>query len=363
MKFTTLEPSKKNLKKVAELLKNDAVVAIPTETVYGLAGNAFSTKAVLKIFSAKERPKFDPLIVHVSKNLLKEKNLLKALDSFGIISISKIKNADRALIEKLLRQYWPGPLTVTLPKSKKIPDLVTSGLPNVAVRMPQHDVTQGLLDKLDFPLAAPSANRFGRISPTSAKHVEKELSGRIWGVLDGGDCEIGLESTVLGFDNSSSSFFLLRPGAITQKNIRSSLGKKAVRKPRASDTQLKAPGMLASHYAPQKKITLLPKPFSQFTKAELEKIFSRLQQPFGLLLMKKPTKRLESLLKNQRSKCLIEVLSKNENAAEISKNLFSKMRRLDESQALELIAEPTEKTGGLFTAISDRLTRASSRNT
>jgi tRNA threonylcarbamoyl adenosine modification protein (Sua5/YciO/YrdC/YwlC family) len=192
-----------NTQAAADLLRKGEVVAIPTETVYGLAANAYNEAAVLKIFQAKQRPAFDPLIVHVhSLDQVKE-----------VVSFSELKRKDtRKEAEALMAKFWPGPLTLVLPKSDRVPDLVTSGLDTVAVRMPAHPMALELLRSLDFPLAAPSANPFGYVSPTTAQHVADQLGEKIPYILDGGPCTVGVESTIIGWESDAEQWVLYRPG-------------------------------------------------------------------------------------------------------------------------------------------------------
>src|SRR5690606_7520483 len=180
----------------AALLRAGAVVAMPTETVYGLAANAFDEAAVLRIFQVKQRPSFDPLIVHV-----RDREQLSPL-------VARLPREAEALME----HFWPGPLTLVLPKTGRVPDLVTSGLDTVAVRMPAHPVAQALLRAVDFPLAAPSANPCGYVSPTSAQHVADQLGGKVPYILDGGPCTVGVESTILGWEQEAGAWLLYRPG-------------------------------------------------------------------------------------------------------------------------------------------------------
>ncbi len=192
-----------NIQTAAELLRKGEVVAIPTETVYGLAANAYNEAAVLKIFQAKQRPAFDPLIVHVhSLEQVKE-----------VVSFSELTRKDmRKEAEALMVKFWPGPLTLVLPKSDRVPDLVTSGLDTVAVRMPAHPMALELLRSLDFPLAAPSANPFGYVSPTTAQHVADQLGDKIPYILDGGPCTVGVESSIIGWESEADQWVLYRPG-------------------------------------------------------------------------------------------------------------------------------------------------------
>ena len=220
----------------AELLKAGRLVAIPTETVYGLAGNAFDTVAVSDIFAVKHRPTFDPLIVHTW-----------CLERMQALVGDFPPDAQRLAVD-----FLPGPLTLLLPKAEAIPDIVTAGSPLVAVRIPRHPLTLRLLEMLDFPLAAPSANPFGYISPTTAAHVERQLGDKIPYILDGGPCTVGLESTIVGFVDGRPVIY--RKGGVSVEAIEAVVGKVAVR-PHSSSNPL-APGMLKSHYAPHTPILL-----------------------------------------------------------------------------------------------------------
>jgi L-threonylcarbamoyladenylate synthase len=217
-----------------EFLIKGELVAIPTETVYGLAGNALNEKAVLSIFEVKNRPAFDPLIIHTD-------------------SIDKVKEYVSVFPEKaqrLAEQFWPGPLTLLLPKKQIIPDLVTSGLDTVAVRIPKHPQLLELLAELSFPLAAPSANPFGYISPTNAEHVNQQLGDKIPYILDGGECEVGIESTIIGFEADDTVVYRL--GGLAVEDIEKLVGPVMLMPHSTSDP--KAPGMLKSHYAPRKPL-------------------------------------------------------------------------------------------------------------
>ena len=220
-----------------EFLEAGNVVGIPTETVYGLAGNALNPDAVLTIFRVKNRPSFDPLIVHTDS--------LTKLDQF----VTSIPEPARLLADA----FWPGPLTLLLPKRALISDLVTAGLTTVAVRIPNHPLTLALLRSLDFPLAAPSANPFGYISPTTAQHVADQLGDQIPYILDGGPAGVGIESTIVGFNDNKATVFRL--GGMGLDQIEQIIGPISVQTHSTSNP--KAPGMLISHYAPRKPLILL----------------------------------------------------------------------------------------------------------
>ncbi len=306
-----------------QLLQTGQVVGIPTETVYGLAGNAFDEDAVLKIFTVKNRPQFDPLIVHT--------------DSLSKLSTFITDFPEKA--QKLAHAFWPGPLTLLLPKSENISDLVTSGLSTVAVRIPNHPLTLKLLSTLDFPLAAPSANPFGYISPTSAQHVEKQLGTKIPYILDGGESVVGIESTIVGFEGEQAVVYRL--GGTSVEALEKVIGE--VQLVAHSSSNPKAPGMLKSHYSPRKPLFIkdLKTILHQYSK---EKI--------GYLSFQKP---IESLsIENQR------ILSSSGNYAEAAKHLFAYMRQLD-GIPIEVIYAELLPEKDLGRAINDRIRRAAVR--
>lgn len=305
------------------LLQSGEVVGIPTETVYGLAGNALDDDAVLKIFRVKNRPQFDPLIVHT--------------DSLSKLSSFTTDFPEKA--QKLAQAFWPGPLTLLLPKSEIISDLVTSGLNTVAVRIPNHPLTLQLLAALDFPLAAPSANPFGYISPTSAAHVEAQLGNNIPYILDGGESTVGIESTIVGFEGDEAIIYRL--GGTSVEAIEKVIG--SVRLVAHSSSNPKAPGMLKSHYSPRKPLFIknINEIFEQYSK---EKI--------GYLSFQQYHQALP--LEYQR------VLSFTGNYNEAAKYLFAYMRELD-SLPIEVIYAELLPEQDLGRAINDRIRRAAVR--
>lgn len=346
-----LQPT--NLRPAIDALRNSDVVAIPTETVYGLAGNAFDATAVTKIFSAKERPSFDPLIVHVAQEL----DTVEKLSSAGIIDISRMSPAMTDIANRLIKTFWPGPLTLILPKGTKVMDLVTSGLDQVGVRMPAHPVAQDLLRAAQMPLAAPSANRFGRISPTRAEHVLEELGDRIPYIIDGGACDVGVESTVLAIESAiQPRLILLRPGKITASDIEHAT---SISVERASSTHEKAsPGMLASHYAPRKNLYIIA------DWADLNANESALwrNKKIGLLVTSGSGQNAQQALAALNSMPTHTVyLSANGQDSEAAQKLFAGMRELDNSEADIILATAAPNGSGLWPAIADRLKRASTR--
>jgi L-threonylcarbamoyladenylate synthase len=310
----------KNTDKAAELLREGRLVAIPTETVYGLAANALDEKAVLAVFEAKQRPFFDPLIIHVH-------------------SIDNARNYADFHDERLLKLaeiFWPGPLTLLLPKKDIIPGIVTSGLSQVAVRIPAHPLTLDLLQKLNLPLAAPSANPFGYVSPTEPAHVEKQLGDKVAYILDGGACTVGIESTIVGLEDDRLCVFRL--GGLALEEIERVVGKVELRINNSGNPL--APGQLKSHYAPRKPLMMgdidqLIKTYSQKKKAII--CFGKAQYDTA-----------ESVVLN---------LSVDSDLKEAALNLFNFLRRADDSKAEIVICSPLPDEG-LGRAINDRLRRA-----
>jgi L-threonylcarbamoyladenylate synthase len=290
---------------------------------------------------------------------------LRKLDELGITRSALLSDAAKTIAERLFQNFWPGPLTIILPRGSKIPDLVTSGLETVGVRMPRHALAQDLLRTLQLPLAAPSANRFGRISPTSSAAVSKELGDRVSAVLEGGPCEVGLESTILHVA-PDATLTLLRPGEISREQIESLTGQPVA----LPDSSLKArssaelaPGMLASHYAPRKGLRLGP--LSALAELDLSK-------RWGLLSFR-PSSALSLELRNRASRVeslTTEAEQNQEFWPAAARRLFSALRALDECDEVEAIfAEDPRTLGdasvatGLTSAILDRLTRAAAPRT
>jgi L-threonylcarbamoyladenylate synthase len=313
----------KQIDRAAALLRAGELVAIPTETVYGLAANALNPVAVFNIFKVKERPSFDPLIVHIPK--------VDALDLYAH-SIPRIAY-------DLAMAFWPGPLTLILPRKSNIPDLVSSGLDTVGLRQPSHPLTLELLNQLDFPLAAPSANPFGYISPTTALHVFDQLQGKLPYILEGGQCRVGVESTIVGFEEDE--VFIYRLGGLTLEEIRKVSPNCQVKLNTSSNPI--APGMLKSHYAPK----------HPFYIGDINKLIGQFSgKRIGVLSFEKNFSDVEFVNVN-------EILSKNKNLDEAAVKLFSAMRVLDASSIDVIVGEfvPDE---GMGRAINDRLNRAAS---
>jgi len=312
-------PSSENLDRAAKTLRDGGVVAIPTETVYGLAANAMDARAVAHVYEIKRRPSFDPLIVHV-------------LDEAMLGSVAAaIPDAARALIAR----FWPGPLTVVLPKAAGVPSLATSGLPMVAIRMPAHPVARSLLERSGVPLAAPSANRFGGLSPTRAVHVAAQLGDAVDLIVDGGACEYGLESTIVAFDEGVR---VLRPGAVALESLAEVLPE--VRLDRREAERPIVPGQLPHHYAPRTPLRVVaPGGGSSDERARA-----------GFLGFARPA----------AGYAHVRVLSAAGELREAAARLFETLYELDALNLDRIDAEPVPEVG-LGVAIMDRLRRASAR--
>jgi L-threonylcarbamoyladenylate synthase len=305
-----------------ELLGKGEVVALPTETVYGLAADALSPIAVVKVFEAKERPRFDPLIVHLP-------------DKQWLERVAKIDNRSRAQIERLIAQFWPGPLTLVLARQPIIPEIVTAGLDTVAVRMSSHPVFAEIVSAFGKPVAAPSANRFGRISPTTAEHVFDELSGRIPLIIDAGPTAHGIESTIIAVHENKID--ILRRGPITAEQL-AEFAKIDIVSPRKS---VSVPGQLPSHYAPKTPLRLIDKAESALLGSD---------NRVGLLAW-------HAAIPEERF-AAVRTLSQSQDLREAAANLFRCLRELDDLELDVIVAERVPPQG-LGAAILDRLERAS----
>ncbi len=308
----------------AKLLNENKLVAIPTETVYGLAANAFSTSAVLQIYKTKNRPQFNPLIIH--------SNSILRFEEWGIELPNEVK--------ELGNLFWPGPLTVVVKANNKIPNIVTAGTGAVAIRVPNHPLTLQLLANLDFPLAAPSANPSGSISPTTAAHVAKSLGNQIDYILDGGKCEVGVESTIISFLEKEAK--VLRFGGLAVEKIEATLGKKMAEPDANKPNKIVAPGMLTRHYASKHTLIL--------TEDLVSSIHAHKEKKMGVISF---FKFVEGLTASNQF-----VLSQNADLEEAASNLFSAMQQLDDLDLDIIIAEKFPNIGLGF-AINDRLKRAS----
>jgi L-threonylcarbamoyladenylate synthase len=302
------------------LLEDGELVSIPTETVYGLAANGLNESAVLKIYSVKNRPQFNPLILHVA----------------NVDQMRKLAIEIPVVIEKLIKAFSPGPITYLLPKSSLVPDLVTAGSSRVAIRIPDHPLTLKLLSGLDFPLAAPSANPSGYVSPVTADHVMKGLNGLIPYILDGGDCKVGLESTIVGV--SEGKLQIHRLGRITLEQIQLVTGEEVeMALSHASPT---APGQMKSHYATAKPLYL----------GEIKALSQKFaDKKIGLISFQGSYAELNTSEKI--------ILSDQGELDEAAKQLFKALRRMDESSVDVILAERVPNVG-IGLAINDRLERA-----
>lgn len=314
-----LMPTTAEIRHAAELIRQGGLVAFPTETVYGLGANALDPDAVTQIFELKGRPRFDPLIVHVADP--------SQLDDLVQVVPQAAKDA--------INRFWPGPLSVVLPKRNCVPDIVTAGLPNVAVRCPAHPVARQLIEEAGVPIAAPSANKFCAVSPTTARHVIDQFGDRISVVLDGGPSAVGVESSVVSFVNEAP--VMLRPGGVTPEELQDAIG--PVQPAPVNDSAPASPGQLPRHYAPSTPLRLSTESPDPDSKV-------------GLLAFGPPEK--------ADGFAVVEVLSDQKYLKEAAANLFAAMRRLDGRGLDYIIARPVPEEG-LGHAIMDRLRRASKR--
>jgi L-threonylcarbamoyladenylate synthase len=318
---TQIVPSQEFAKAVA-LLRAGETVALPTETVYGLAADSLNPFAVAKIFEAKGRPRFDPLIVHPPDRAWLEK-------------IADLPQRDRQLTLKLAEKFWPGPFTIVLPKRGIVPEIVTAGLDTVAVRVSAHPVFAEIVREFGKPLAAPSANRFGRISPTTAQHVSNELDGRIPLIVDAGLTEHGIESTIIAIRNGKIE--ILRRGPITSEQLSAFAKIRVV----TSREKISAPGQLASHYAPRTPLQLID---------DVKSFSPKPNQRCALLAWK-------AIEKDERF-IAIHNLSERKDVREAAANVFRYLRDLD-ALGVDVIVAERVPLQGLGAAIMDRLQRAS----
>jgi len=324
-------PTEANLDLCAQLLREGNVVSVPTETVYGLAGNPLIEESARKIFTVKGRPFIDPLIVHFP----------------NVETVAKHIEIN-ATVELLAAKFWPGPLTMVVKKRDSIPDIVTAGLPSVAVRVPRHPIFRSLLERLDFPLAAPSANPFGYVSPTLASHVASTLGERIPAVLDGGPCELGIESTIIDLrDPANPAIF--RHGPITQEALTQALGMNIADHTAGvlNNKAKAAPGLLTKHYSPRAQVYLfkcgtVPRRMREITH----------QQTQAVVFNEKPT--FEPLSKHTFW------LSEDGCAETVARNLFELIQRLDQ-QGFDKLYVELSADHGIGKAINDRLHRAAAK--
>lgn len=336
-------PDPAALARAADCLRRGGLVAFPTETVYGLGVNALDRDAVRRLFAAKQRPPNDPLIVHVT----------------SLESIAALASQVPESVHRLARHFWPGPLTVIVPKSFQVPDEVTAGLSTVAVRVPIHPVARALIEAAGVPVAAPSANLFSRPSPTQAAHVIDDLDGRIDFVIDGGATTIGVESTVL--DLTSDPPRVLRPGAITLDMLRGVLGRVDVARASGLDTAsaapMPSPGMLEKHYSPRAILTL----FEGSASAALASLVGVARDELskgrtvGVIAAEEDRGPLAHLASDR--KILLRVLGSHDSPAVVATKLYASLRELDTAGA-DVILVHGFSDEGLGAAVQDRLRRA-----
>ena len=342
MNTLILSPGEETYSRAAEILKDGGLVAFPTETVYGLGANALDKDAVLSIFAAKGRPADNPLIVHIHD--------LSQLDPLCVVP-------ERAF--PLIREFWPGPLTILCEKKPAIPDEVTAGLPTVAVRMPSHPVARRMLQVCDLPIAAPSANSSGRPSPTTAAHVLEDMNGKIPLIIDGGMCDVGLESTVL--DLCHGDPVILRPGGVTKEMISGVLQCEvavagSVLRPLREDETALSPGMRYRHYAPKATVTLVEGPSDRVVQA-LEKLYTEQSDLGKKCCVLCFTEHVPML-----SRCNPHDIGSSGSPSEIAHRLFDVLRRLDE-EGMDMVFSEVIPPEGIGLAVMNRLGRAASFRT
>jgi len=341
VKVDSKNPEKKVIERAARILIRGGLVAFPTETVYGLGANALDEDAVLKIFEVKNRPSDNPLIIHIAK-----------IDDLYLISSKVPKKA-----EKLVQKFWPGPLTLVLPRSEIVPDPPVAGLSTVAIRMPSHPVAHALISMSDLPIAAPSANLAGRPSPTTAEHVVKDLDGKIELILDGGEITFGVESTVIDFTSPVPT--ILRPGPITVEELREELGEVEVHsvagQEGAEEVIVKSPGMKYRHYAPKAEVTVV----------EGDPILARKKIKEIVNEKKKTGKRVGVVTTAENAHAyqadVLKVVGERNNSRQIAKNLFKVLRELDAEEVDFAVVEGIEPVG-IGLAVMNRLRKAAGHN-
>lgn len=310
------------IKEAAALIRKGGLVAFPTETVYGLGADALNPLAVVRIFEVKNRPRFDPLIVHIA----------------DFSSLEKLCSSVDERARKLMEKFWPGPLTLVLPKTEVVPDIVTAGFPTVAIRMPAHPVALRLIEEAGTPIAAPSANPFGYLSPTTAEHVREQLGKKVDLILDGGKCSIGVESTVVELTGKEP--LVLRPGGLSIEEIEKVIGQVKIS---TISPRPRSPGQLTHHYSPRTPIRILKD----------RKFEVKTGKRVGLLAFKSPKKNLPYEV--------VEILSPRGDLREAAANLFSCLHKLDRAGLDIIFAEPVPEVG-LGRAIMDRLYKAAGRD-
>jgi L-threonylcarbamoyladenylate synthase len=346
-----LPVSPDSIKQASQILRSGGLVAFPTETVYGLGADAFNSEAVAKIFEVKNRPHFDPLIIHIAS--------LDTLEEAADLSL--LSKETREKLYLLAENLWPGPLSVVLPKNKKIPGIAAAGLDTVAVRFPDHKAARELISLSTGALAAPSANPFGSLSPTRAGHVKDKLGDRIDMILDGGQTKIGLESTVLDLSGKTIggspekdpiSVKILRPGGTPKEAIERLIGHVDDGAPVSMCTQggLASPGQLKSHYAPQTPLVV-------FDRDEIHKI--KYEKDSAFLFFDGSSRNIWISAQRPPESAVIRTLSENGQTLEAASRFFDTLHELDNGKILKIFVQLAPKEG-LGIAINDRIYRASS---
>ncbi|MGA2049960.1 MAG: L-threonylcarbamoyladenylate synthase [Terracidiphilus sp.] len=337
------DESESALRQAAQILRTGGLVALPTETVYGLGANALDQTAVEKIFLAKQRPAWDPIIVHIGG------------DDCGKAILNELVTEVPDAARKLMLAFWPGPLTLLLPRSAAVPDVVTAGRTLVGVRMPAHPVALALIRRAGVPVAAPSANLFGHTSPTTADHVLQDLDGRIDAVLDAGPTRHGIESTVL--DPCQSPMVIYRPGAVTAQQIQDIAGavevfRSATPLGEMPQSALPSPGVGLRHYAPKARLVLVGAPLDSLRQRLSEAATCLRKDRIGLMLPAEITSPIK--------KAIVYPWGRWNVPEELARNLYSGLRTLD-AQGCTAILCPVPPAEGVGAAIRDRLIKAASR--
>lgn len=319
--MNTYKANNENIKLASEKIKSGGLVAFPTETVYGLGADGLNPIAVAKIFEAKKRPAFNPLILHIE-----DKSWLR-----------KLSSVQSEKVEQLINKFWPGPLTLVLPKTELVPDIVTSGNPTVALRMPNHPVALQLIEMSERPIAAPSANQFGHLSPTEASHVAKYLGDKVDMILDGGKSAVGVESTILQLHENE--FYLLRHGGLSKEEIENEIGE--IKIGIVNESKPNSPGQLPFHYSPHTPLKFFNKKFLDNSKKIGAIFFKEINSDFSFTNVK--------------------ILSPRADLREAAANLFSFLHTLEKENLDLILVEQIEETG-LGRAIMDRLRKAAKQH-
>lgn len=339
------EEAQAAIERAAEILRSGGLVALPTETVYGLGANALDAAAVARIFQAKQRPSWDPIIVHIAGPVLRNPMLASLVNEF------------QPVVQGLMHAFWPGPLTLLLPRSATVPDIVTAGRPLVGVRMPAHSVAFEVIRRAGIPIAAPSANVFGHISPTTAAHVLEDLDGKIDAIVDAGPTRHGVESTVL--DPNQSPMIIYRPGAVTAEQIREVAGPVDYYEermlPQAAEPEaLPSPGVGLRHYAPRARLVLVEGSLADLPDRLAAAAELHPSARLGLML---PAELTDVTRTATLQKAVVFAWGRWSAPAEMAEKLYAGLRALD-SENCDVILCPLPGIAGIGEAIRDRLRKA-----